>query len=129
VLGPGAGAGSAYDSACVVDVDTDSVGAGCNRVLFGEHDVAFVEASEGGPAPTTITELHVAGVASSRVRSLQVVLSNGSVEDVALTTEKAFLYEAATPDLHTGVVPQALRAYDAGGRRIDTMPLSDPPPA
>lgn len=116
-------------TSCLADVDADSVGAGCNRVLFGEHDVAFVEGFEGGPAPTTITELHVAGVASPRVRSLQVVLGDGSVRDVALTRERAFLYEAATSDLHAGVVPEALRVYDTGGRRIETMSLNGPPPA
>jgi hypothetical protein len=115
--------------ACVLDVTEDRLGAGCNAVLFGEHDVAFVESSEGGPARGAMTELRLAGVASPRVRSLELELSDGTRARVPLAAGNAFLYEAAASDLRDGVVPAALHAFNAGGRQLDTLPLGSPPPA
>lgn len=115
--------------ACVLVVTDDRLGAGCNPVLFGEHDVAFVESSQGGPTARATTELRLAGVASPRVRSLEVELSNGLRAQVPLTAGNAFLYEAAVSDLRDGVVPAALHAFKGGGRQIDTIPLGSVPPA
>jgi hypothetical protein len=68
-------------------------------------------------------------VASPRVRSLEVELSNGLRAQVPLTAGNAFLYEAAVSDLRDGVVPAALHAFKGGGRQIDTIPLGSVPPA
>jgi hypothetical protein len=114
---------SAKGTICVLDVSGQHVGAGCSAGLFASHELAWTQGFDGGPAAATVRELRIAGVASARVRVVDVELSDGRRVPVQLTPGRAFMYEAVPEDVHARVLPVALLALDGARRVLDRVEL------
>jgi hypothetical protein len=111
---------------CVLDVGTDQVGAGCGRTLFNGHELAFTEASEGGPLPEPTTLVRISGLTTAGVGSVDVALSDGSTATLEPNESRAFVYEEPAEQLAAGAVPVALVARDSSAKQVDRIDLPRP---
>jgi hypothetical protein len=76
--------------------------------LFTDRPVAFIEQSDGGPAPGNISSLRIVGVVQPGVDGVQIQLSSGATESVSLSSTGTFEYEEALNTVHGGDLPAAL---------------------
>ena len=112
---------------CLLDTAADAVGAACGAPLFGTHQLAFTEATEGGPPPRPLTLVRITGVAKRGVRSVVVELSDGSSAPLVANAQGAFVYEEPAEQLSAGVRPTALIARNGAAGRIDSVDLPRAP--
>jgi hypothetical protein len=106
-------------------------GGGCNTAddpLNGEP-VSFTLSYDGGPAAADVRRASIFGLASSGVREVRVLMSDGTSRTVTLRKTKvgsdefqAFGYRFKRADLKRGIGPTAVVAYDAGGAEIGRQP-------
>lgn len=106
-------------------------GGGCNTAddpLNGQP-VSGTLSYDGGPAVSTVRRASVFGLALSRVTSVRVLMTDGTVRSVRLKKAKigsnefqAFGYRFRRTDLRKGNGPVAIVAYDADGHEIGRQP-------
>lgn len=111
---------------CLVATTTDGgAGGSClgTPSLFTDRPVAFIEESDGGPAPANINYLRIVGVVQPGVTAVQVQLASGTTEAVSLSSTGAFDYEEALSTIHAGDLPSALVVdRGAGAPTVVTIP-------
>jgi len=112
---------------CLVDAGDAAVGAACGPTLFGPHELAYTQATNGGPPPRPFTLLRLSGIATPGVRSVVVELSDGSNVVLVPNDDGAFGYDEPTAALADGVVPVALLARDGAARQVDRIDLPRAP--
>jgi hypothetical protein len=118
---------SADGDTCLLDTAADAVGAACGASLFGTHQLAFTEATDGGPPPRPLTLVRITGIAKPGVRSVAVDLSDGSTATLVPNADGAFVYEEPAETVAAGVTPVALGARDGAARRVDSIDLPRTP--
>lgn len=118
---------TAEGQACVLDVGPDQVGAGCGPTLFGGHRLAFTEAVEGGPGPSSTTAVRIAGVAAAGVDTVAVRLSDGSLALVTPNDAGAFVYEESPAEITGGRLPVELSAREGTAKQVDRIDLPRTP--
>ena len=115
---------------CLFDAPLDTPkmgGGGCNSAddpLGGQH-LSVSLAYDGGPSLEAVRDARLIGLATERVASLRVLMTDGSWRTpklknawVGADTFKAFGYRFKRSDLKRGVGPTAVVALDASGAEI-----------
>lgn len=111
---------------CLEDVRGDSgPGASCvHGSLLGARRAFYSISSDGGPA--RFSSLVVVGVVASRVESLALELTDGSVVSGTLSRNQAFAIEVMPTELAAGVLPAALLLFGKGGELVERQPIPRP---
>ena len=101
---------------------------GCNPESrpLGDGDLFVSFSYDGGPEAEAVRDARLVGLTSTRVARVDVVLSDGTVRELRPRPAPAagdglevFVYRMNTGDLHRGIGPVAVRAFDANGREVD----------
>ena len=117
-------ADAAHGKSCLIESEASEASSMClDRSLFGLHRAAFMIGSNGGP--DRFSDLHLSGVAAPAVGGVTLVLTDGSSSELALTDDRAFLFESKASELARGVGPAALRLFGQNGRLLETIPIPD----
>ena len=111
---------------CVMLVGGGGMGAGCDRTLFSNGPVAFLEAFSGGPGKSKRTDFELAGVVADNVSRLDVTDSLGRMTRIDTSANKGFFFELKPGDLARGVDVNTLVARDAAGTAIASFDVSEP---
>jgi hypothetical protein len=93
---------------------------------FGGKTLTVNFTYDGGPAPASVSDARLFGLAARDVARVRVVMSDGTSRDVRLSNASgagkgihAFGYRVKPVDLRRSVTPIAVVALDAGGTEID----------
>jgi hypothetical protein len=114
---------------CLMLVGGGSTAGGCDRTMFPNGPVNFVEAFSGGPAKSKRTDFELAGVVADSVARLDVVDSLGRATKIDTSgANKAFFFELKPGDLARGVDVNTLVARDATGTAIASFDASQQGP-
>ena len=111
---------------CLIEEHSRSgVGAGCvEGGLFRRSKVEFSVNTDGGP--DRFSSLYVAGLVAPSVGSASLVLTDGTLVRLALTTERTFLYESAQDALGRRTYPTGFRLFGPNGKLVESVTF---PPA
>jgi hypothetical protein len=108
---------------CVWDTDTESgaQSGGCNPSanFFAGHAFTSSLGYDGGPAIATVRDARIVGVVADGVATLEVVYSDGTAKQVAITPDRGFAHTVPNGLLRKGVGPVALIARNARGPVLD----------
>jgi hypothetical protein len=111
------------EQVCLLDTDlvTGQQGGGCNdaKSVFAGRKIQISVGFEGGPTPATIRDVRIVGLAAPDVASVRVELSDGTVQNVELTADRAFAWAMPQGELDRGVQPRAVVAVGRSGKPID----------
>jgi hypothetical protein len=110
---------------CLIGVGYEGAGHSCGA-LFAVGPVAVLEAASGGPALEQRSDLEVVGWARPNVARVEVLDSKGRTRRPSLNANNAFVLEFDAADLHAGIGPTFLVAYDAKGVELQRLDLSEP---
>ncbi len=120
-------------SLCVRNASADKAtwGGGCNPAespLGGKPFMAMFS-FVGGPEIKTVIEARLYGLVDSEVYALKAEMSDGSTrtlglsaQTVAATPYRVFAERVARADLHNGISPIAIVAYNVSGTEIARQP-------
>ena len=111
--------------ACLIEQDEGAVGSSClENGFFAQRKVELLVGSQGGP--DRVPELHVVGIVAPGIRSAVLVKTDGSVVELRLNRDGAFLFESPDADLEARIYPTKLRLYGPSGKLAGTVTF---PPA
>jgi hypothetical protein len=114
---------------CIILVGGRGIGEACDRTMFTNGPVDFIEAAPGGPAKSKRTDFELAGVVADSVARLDVVDSLNRITRIDTSgASKAFFFELKPQDLARGVGVYTLVARDASGATITSIDVSEPGP-
>lgn len=103
---------------------------GCNRAddPFAGRQLFISLAYDGGPAPTSVTDARLIGLAPLEVADVRVVMSDGTSREIRLRNVaiegsefRAFAYRFKRADMRRGVGPRVVIARDSAGNELDRL--------
>jgi hypothetical protein len=112
---------------CLVAVGDGSAGSACGG-LYARGPVGILERSNGGPELEQRSELDVIGLARPNVARVAIVDTAGRTQWPELNENRTFVVEFAPAELHAGVGPAELVAYDRAGAELMRLELAEPDP-
>ena len=110
-------------------------GAGCNpenEPLAG-RDMVAAFSFEGGPTVGNVSEARVSGLVTEKVAKVAILMSDGSKQylrlmplprnDVFDAKTRVFAHAFNRSDVHAGIAPSFVLAFDPAGREIERQDI------
>lgn len=116
---------TANGGSCLISESSAGPSGSCldTPSLFTQKPVAYLVLSDGGPDQADINYIRIVGVVEPSVNSVEVELSSGTKQQVAIASTGAFEYDTPLADIRAGITPSTL-IVSRGGDVLGTYPVS-----